>query len=136
MAKMDVLGIIKAAKQLERNVSIALMYSGLRISQYRLLELVDTCVDLTVTDVAGKLNITRASASVMVNELSSQGIVALEENPADRRSFHIRITTLGTHKLRVVRRDLAVYLEGISRRYPKQMIEALNHFAQEKEGGH
>lgn len=133
MTQLDVLGIIKAAQQLERNASIALMYSGLRISQYRLLELVDGHADVTVTEVGKRLNITRASASVMVNELGGAGIVALEANPSDRRSFFIRITTLGKNKLNVARSDLAVYLEKISTRYPAQMLEALNRFAEEME---
>jgi DNA-binding MarR family transcriptional regulator len=133
MTQLDVLGIIRAAQHLERNASIALMYSGLRISQYRLLELVDGCEEPTVTEMGRQLNITRASASVMVNELSRAGIVYLEENPSDRRSFHIRISTLGRNKLKVARRDLAVFLEKISARYPLEMLQAINRFARESE---
>ena len=133
MTQLDVLGLIKAAQQLERNASIALMYSGLRISQYRLLECVDGCAEPTVSEMGRRLDITRASASVMVNELSRSGILALEENPSDRRSFHIRMTTLGRNKLRVARNDLSVFLAKISGRYPPEIMQALNRFARDSD---
>jgi len=135
MKQLDVLGLIKAVQNLERDASIALMYSGLRIAQYRLLELVDREADPTVTQISRQLNITRASASVMVNELTRSGILVFEENPSDRRSFHIRMTTPGRNKLQVARKDLAVFLERLSGRYSSEMMSALNHFAQ-RELGH
>lgn len=129
MEHLDVIGLLKAAQTLERNVTVALMYAGLRVPQFRLLDTLDGIGQATVTEISEKLNITRATASVLVNDLVREGIVETVENPADRRSFYIRLSVHGSNKLRVGRNDLAVLIEELSRKYPGEMIRILNVFA-------
>lgn len=129
MEQLEVVGLLKAAQTLERNVSVALMYAGLRIPQFRLLEALAETGQATVTEMSEKLHITRATASVMVNDLIRAGIVAVVENTSDRRSFYIRLTELGSDKLHVARSDLGVLIDKLSRRYPEEMIRLLNEFA-------
>lgn len=129
MEPLDVIGLLSAIQQIERNVSISLMYSGLRVSQLRLLSLLDQVEDATVTGLSRELGITRASASVMVNELVRKGALVIEEHPSDRRSFHVRLTELGRNKLGVARRDLAVLQSKLSSHYPEATVRALNRFA-------
>ncbi len=76
------------------------------------------------------MNVTRATASVMINELIRAGIVATVENPSDRRSFHINLTELGRNKLNVARSDMGVMQSKISKRYSAETIRHLNEFAQ------
>jgi len=129
MEYLDVIGLLKAVQQLERNVSVSLMYSGLRLPQFRLLEVVAERGQATVTELSEQLGITRATASVLVNELIRSGSIAVIENPNDRRSFHVRLTELGSNKLGVARSDLAVFREKISRRHPPETIRLLNELA-------
>ena len=129
MEQLDVVGLLKAAQTLERNVSVALMYSGLRIPQYRLLEVLADRGQATVTEMSEALNITRATASVLVNELIRAGIVAVLENPSDRRSFHIRMTELGGDKLHVARSDLSALHKRLAKFYPPETVRVLNTFA-------
>ena len=89
MESLDVVGLLKAAQILERNMTIALMYSGLRIPQFRLLDALAGMGRATVTEMSDRLHVTRATASLLINELVKSGIVAVAENPGDRRSFHI-----------------------------------------------
>ena len=133
MTGLDVFGVLQALQQLERDVSVSLMYSGLRVPQYRLLDRLDVIGPATVTDLSRELQITRATASVLVNEMVGAGIVIAEEHPADRRSFYIHLSERGRNKLNVARSDLAVMSKKLSQRYPEAMIEMLNRFAQEKE---
>ncbi len=129
MERLDVVGLLDAIQQLERNVTIALMYSGLRISQFRLLDRIDGSEGVTVSQMSERLAITRASASVMINELLKSGILAMEENPSDRRSFFVHLTELGRNKLNVARADLSVLREKLSHKYSPEVIRTLNEFA-------
>jgi len=132
MVALDVFGVLQALRQLERSVSVSLMYSGLRIPQFRLLERLDEVGRATVTEMSQVLNITRASTSVLVNEMVRAGIVVVDEHPEDRRSFHIHMSELGRNKYKVARSDLAVLSDKLSQRYPDEVIEMLNRFAQGK----
>jgi DNA-binding MarR family transcriptional regulator len=129
MQHLDVVGLLKAAQTLERNVSVALMYAGLRLPQFRLLDALAEMDQATVSEMSERLRITRASASVLFNELLRAGAVAVVENPSDRRSFYIRLTELGSDKLHVARSDLGVLMSKLSQRYPQDMVRMLNEFA-------
>jgi DNA-binding MarR family transcriptional regulator len=130
MEQLDVVGLLKVAQTLERNVSVALMYAGVGVPQFRLLDALATVGQATVSEMSATLHITRATASVMINDLIRSGAVAVVENPSDRRSFYIRLTELGSDKLHVARSDLCVLIDKLSRVYPEELIQALNKFVQ------
>jgi DNA-binding MarR family transcriptional regulator len=129
MEHLDVVGLLRVAQALERNMSVALMYSGLRIPQFRLLGVLSEAEQATVSEMSEKLHITRATASVMINELIRSGALAVVENPNDRRSFHVRLTDAGMQKLSVARSDVAVFVDKVSKRYSAAAISVLNEFA-------
>ncbi len=129
MEQLEVIGLMRALQALERNLSVALMYSGLRIPQFRLLDELDALGQATVTEISQRLHITRATASVMINELLAAGVIASIEHESDRRSFHVRLTQLGHDKLAVGRKDVRVYLGRVSAHYPPEMVHMLNLFA-------
>ena len=131
MEGLNISDLLRALQILERNVSVTLMYSGLRIPQFRLLELLREQGQATVTEVSKQLHITRATASVQINELIRAGIIAVVENEKDRRSFHVHITELGQNKLNVARSDLAVMQGKLNRYYSAEMVKVLNDFAAE-----
>jgi DNA-binding MarR family transcriptional regulator len=128
MEQLDVVGLLKAVQTLERNVNVALMYSGLRVPQFRLLDALAEAGQATVTEMSTALNITRATASVMINDLIRSGSVAVVENPSDRRSFHIRLSEHGLYRLQAARSDLGVLISKLSGRYPAETIRVLNEF--------
>ncbi len=130
MEQLDLLGLIQAMQMLERNANVALMYSGLRIPQFRLLDLVARCGQATVTEVGTALHVTRATASVMINDLIRAGTLVTDEHPSDRRSFHVRLTEDGMLRLQSARRDFAVLTIKLSQRYPQEIVAVLNAFAQ------
>lgn len=129
MPTLDVFGVLQALQQLERDVSVSLMYAGLRIPQFRLLDRLDGIGSSTVTALSRELSITRATASSLVNEMVRSGILVVEEHPEDRRSFHIHISETGRNKLNVARSDLAVLSNKLAKRYPEALIGNLNDFA-------
>jgi DNA-binding MarR family transcriptional regulator len=128
MESLDVMGLLKAAQILERNVSVALIYAGLRVPQFRMLQTIAESDQVTVTDISKKLNISRATASVMVNDLIRMQVIATVENHSDRRSFHVRLTERGRNKLRVASQDMNALMQGLSGRFPQEVVNALNEF--------
>ncbi len=129
MEKLDLLGLLGTLQQLERRVTIALMYSGLRLPQFRLLNLISQMTEAaTVTQISQQLHITRATASVLVNELVRSGALTMIEHPADRRSYHLQLTELGINKLAVARSDIGVLLDKLSAQLPAETIQHLNAF--------
>lgn len=129
MSTLDVFGVLQALQKLERDVSVSLMYAGLRIPQFRMLDRLDELGSATVTELSRALSITRATASVLANEMIASGILMVEDHPEDRRSFHIHISELGRNKLNVARSDLAVLSDKLAQRYPSEMITMLNQFS-------
>jgi DNA-binding MarR family transcriptional regulator len=129
MEQLDVVGLLKAIHALERNTNIALMYSGLRVPQFRLLNALDEAGQVTVTEMSKALNITRATASVMINDMIHSGSVVVVENPSDRRSFYVRLTEHGLFRLQTARGDLGVLISKLSKRYPAETIQILNEFS-------
>lgn len=134
MSALDVFGVLQAMQQLERDVSVSLMYAGLRIPQFRLLDRLDGLGSATVTELSRELSITRSTASVLTNEMIAAGILVVEDHPQDRRSFHIHMSELGRSKLAVARSDLAVLSNKLARRYPEELTVMLNRFARSKRG--
>ncbi len=129
MEDLDVVKLLRAAQNLERNISVSLMYSGLRLPQYRLLDVLAEMGQATVTEMSEKLGVRRATASVLINELIESGVVEVTEHNSDRRSFHIRLTRMGEGKLEAARKDIIVFREKLSRKYSPEMIRMLNEFA-------
>jgi len=129
MEHLDVVDLLRAAQVLERNMTVALMYSGLRIPQFRLLNELSVAGQATVTEMSERLHVTRATASVMINELIRSGVLDVVENHNDRRSFHVRITETGMQKLSVARSDIAVFVDKLSKKCSAAAIRELNEFA-------
>jgi DNA-binding MarR family transcriptional regulator len=131
MEILDVIGLIKAAQALERDANVALMYSGLRLPQYRLMNLLAESGQATVSELSQGLKITRATASVTVNELVRAGSVVVAENPSDRRSIHVYLSEHGSQRLQVARSDLGIFISKLSGRCSSATVGVLNAFVRE-----
>ena len=128
MSELDLVELLRAVQKLEKRVSVALMYSGLRIPQFRFLDRLERNGQATVSEMSQALGITRATASVMANELITAHIVAVIENERDRRSFHIRLTEHGRHKLNVARSDVGVLQQKLAGELSSDALAALAIF--------
>ncbi|MCK7509578.1 MAG: hypothetical protein MZV70_39750 [Desulfobacterales bacterium] len=95
MEQLDVVALLKAAQTLERNVSVALLYAGLRVPQFRVLDGArwpGWAVLCRHRDRASGCTSPAPPPASPISELVRAGIAAAVEHPADRRSFHIRLT--------------------------------------------
>jgi len=130
MSDLDIFGLIDAVKEMEQRVTVALFYSGLRLTQYRALLFIDREKDVTVTDLSRHFGITRASASALANELIKKDVLVAIENPEDRRSFFLKLTRSGNSKLAVGQRDVKLVMDSIASEYEPETVEQLNRFVE------
>jgi len=128
MSELNVFGLIDAVKAMEQRIGVALFYCGLRLNQYRALIYIERTDGVTVTDLSRHFGITRASASALANELIGKDALVAVENPADRRSFFLKLTRSGATKLAVGRRDVGLVLDSITSDYNAETIDQLNRF--------
>lgn len=126
---LNIAQLLRAVQVLERNATVALMYSGLRLPQYRLLECLDQEGQATLTELSRNMHVSRATASVLINELLRLEVVVAIDHPADRRSSILRLTERGRNKLSVARKDLRAFARQFESLYNQQIIAALNAFA-------
>src|SRR5204863_2613213 len=60
---------------------------------------VETDAGLRVSDLAGRLSVTPATASTLIDRLIERGLVDRREDPADRRQHRVRLSPSGTQTI-------------------------------------
>ena len=126
MESLHVIQLLEATQIFEKKLNLALMYSGLRIPQFRAMLFLEKSGKITVSDLSRYLNVTRATMSVLVNELLKADIVESIKNPKDKRSFYMRLTDSGLRRLSLAKREVALVQERISAEFPPDTINTLN----------
>ena len=129
MAKLNVLELLDAISEFEQKLNLALMYSALRLPQYRAMLFLEKAGKITVTDLSKQMNVTRATMSVLVNQLLKADIVESIENKKDKRSFYVRLTDSGLNRLNVARNDLRLVEDSISEDFTDEQIKLFNEFS-------
>ncbi len=129
MTKLKVLDLLEAVRMYERKINLALTYSGLRIPQFKVIDFLDKSGKITVSDLSRHINVTRATISVLVNELIKADIVESIKNKTDKRSFYIKLTERGKTRLTVARTEISLVEENISNGLSTDIIECLNDFS-------
>jgi len=126
MEPLRVIELLEATQTIEKKLNLALMYSGLRLPQFRTMLFLEKSGKITVSDLSRYLNVTRATMSVLINKLIKARIVECISNPKDKRSFYIRLTESGLSRLELAKREVALVEEKITRGFSDEIIEALN----------
>jgi len=126
METLQIIQLLEATQIFEKKLNMALMYSGLRIPQFRAMMFLEKSGKITVSDLSRYLNITRATMSVLANELLKADIIENIKNPKDKRSFYMKLTESGQRRLSLARREVELVQERISEDLPPDMIATLN----------
>lgn len=80
--------------------------SQLTISQIQYIDAIHRLQQPTITEIANKLGLAKASVSTGINRLIEKGYVTKTQSDRDRRVFHLDLTALG--KQSIDAKDLAV----------------------------
>jgi DNA-binding MarR family transcriptional regulator len=126
MESLHIIQLLEATQIFEKKLNLALMYSGLRIPQFRAMLFLEKSGKITVSDLSRYLNVTRATMSVLVNDLLKADIVESIKNPKDKRSFYMRLTDSGLRRLSLAKREVALVEEKISSEFTPETISTLN----------
>lgn len=131
MDSLQVIELIEATQQFEKKLNLALMYSGLRIPQFRIMVFLAKSGKITVSDLSRYMNVTRATMSVLVSQLLSASIAESFPNLKDKRSFYIRLTESGSRRLQLAQHEVKLVEETISKAFNANTIASLNEFSKE-----
>jgi DNA-binding MarR family transcriptional regulator len=129
MTELRVVELLEAAAFFERKVGVALMYSALRLPQFKAMLCLEHLGKITVSDLSRHMNVTRATMSVLVNELLRAEIVEMLENKSDKRSFYVRLTEDGQRRLTLAKSEVAMVAQNLSQYFSEDTVQALNAFA-------
>lgn len=127
MEQLNVIEFIEKLGVFERKINLALNYTGLRLPHYKALSCLENTGKITVSDLSRTLSVTRATTSVLVNQLIKAGVVETLENRTDKRSHYLRLTELGMQRLELARQEVNLVIQKISRKLPQELIRTLNH---------
>lgn len=131
MNSLHILDILEAIQNIEKKLNLALVYSRLRLPQFRTLLLLEKSGKMTVSDLSRCLNVTRATMSVLVNQLIDYGLLDTVEHKKDKRSFFLQLSEKGIARLELAKNELELAMDHINIHLDEQKIEALNQFARE-----
>lgn len=128
MSDIDILGLLEAIQVFERKINLALMYYGLRLPQYRVLDVMDKSGKITVSDLSRKFDVTRATMSVLMAKMQKAGLVESLDNKVDKRSFYIKLTEAGRTRFKSAEQAFHLMQKGIGKTLSTDTVEALNNF--------
>ncbi len=133
MPKINIIKVLEAVRPLERRLSMLLLAEhGMSISQFRLLLPLLPNTGLTASQLCTTLGITKASGSILIQELTRAGVVAVTPNPEDRRSIVIRLTPEGKNRMRAAETGIAALEKTLARQIPDNTVKALAHLTRLK----
>lgn len=82
-------------KKVQEEVGSNSEISKLTISQLQYIEAIHELGKTTVTDIAQKLDLTKASVTAGINKLTQKGYVKKVQSHEDKRFFYISLTEAG-----------------------------------------
>jgi DNA-binding MarR family transcriptional regulator len=129
MNEIDVLRLLDAIQVFERKMNLALMYYGLRLPQYRVMETLDKAGRMTVSDLSRRLDVTRATMSVLVAKMHKAGLVIYQDNKIDKRSFYVKLSDAGLTRLHSAEQAFQLMQKSLCQSLPDDVIAALNTFS-------
>ncbi len=91
----------KAAKAVERLDRKSIARTGLKLTDFQIMEVLLHKGPLPINAIAGKVLLTSGSMTAAVNRLVRKGHVQRVQDPSDGRFFHVHLTASGR---RVIRR--------------------------------
>ena len=129
MEQFDVLELLDAVQVFETKLNLALMYSGLRLPQFRAMVFMEKAGKITVSDLGRQHGISRATASVLVASLKKAGIIECLSNRADKRSFYIKLTESGLNRLQLAKKEVGLVEQRLAREIPQEILQALRNLS-------
>lgn len=101
-------------KKLQEDAGSASGISQLTISQFQYINAIHELGEPTITEVAEKLAITKASVTAGINKLTKRGHITKTQSREDKRVFRVRLTGTGKQLIDAKYQALKEYGDFIS----------------------
>jgi DNA-binding MarR family transcriptional regulator len=82
----------QSLKKLQREVGDGSGFTKLTINQLHYIDAIHALGEPTISEIAEKLRITKASVTIGVNKLIRLGYIEKQQSAIDRRVFHVHLT--------------------------------------------
>jgi DNA-binding MarR family transcriptional regulator len=96
-------------KKLNREAGESSGFSRLTISQLQYIDAISALEAPTITEIAARLKISKASATTGVNKLIQLGYATKIRSSQDRRVYHVSLTTAGEQLIRAKHQAVKAY---------------------------
>lgn len=101
-------------KKIQAEVGDGYGISKLTIHQFQYIDAISGLGEPTITEIADKLNITKASVTSGINKLVNLGYLIKTQSNQDRRVFHVSLTNAGGRLIKAKYQALKEYGEFIA----------------------
>ena len=101
-------------KKIQAEVGDEAGISKLTIHQFQYIDAIHQLGEPTITEIADKLKITKASVTTGINKLVDLGYVIKTQSREDRRVFHVSLTKAGGQLIKAKYQALKEYGEFIN----------------------
>jgi len=108
MGNIRLLQLLDWLYSIEHSLSLSLVDSGLTLAQFRMLRIIETSPGISVSEISRKLNIAKPTASIQIQELIRIGVIAMENDPADKRGKKVYISPKGENRMKNAYENLSV----------------------------
>jgi DNA-binding MarR family transcriptional regulator len=98
-------------KKVQRDAGSSAGVSKLTISQFQYIDAIDGLGTPTITDIANRLKITKASVTTGINRLIALGYVVKTQSEEDKRVFHVSLSKAGGELVQAKYQALKEYEE-------------------------
>ena len=85
----------KAAKAIEKADRASIADTGLKLSEFTIMEVLLHRGPLPINTIGDKVLLTSGSMTAAINRLGKKGLVTRIQDPSDGRCFHVHLTTVG-----------------------------------------
>ena len=100
-------------KKLQREAGDRSGFSKLTISQFQYIDAIYGLGSPTITEIASRLNITKASVTTGINKLAAMGYVRKTQSQEDKRVFHVSLTEASQQLIKAKYQALKEYEQFI-----------------------
>jgi MarR family 2-MHQ and catechol resistance regulon transcriptional repressor len=130
--------LMKAHRSLSRHAMKSIEPSGLGLSDFAVLEVLLSRGPQKVNDIGRRVDLTSGSITTAIDRLEARGLVAREQDDADRRTRMVRLTPAGRAHIRAVFAQHTAALEaassGLTKAERKSLISLLKKLGITAEG--
>ncbi len=101
-------------KKIQAEAGVGPGLTSLTYNQFQYINAIDELGQPTITQIAMRLNITKASVTAGINKLVQMGYVVKTQSSEDRRVLHTRLTAAGEQLIQAKLQALKAYGEFVS----------------------